>query len=120
VDAGLARSAVEVAVERHAGTIQESWGPDGAVRFQYGKDLTGLRTVIGTGGIFAFHPRPGEVLKGAVASAKSPLSLKPRAPELYIDRNYVLYGVGLLSTVEPEAALAIGRKSLVGVDGWQS
>jgi uncharacterized protein (TIGR01319 family) len=112
IDAGLARSAVEVAVERHAGTIKESWGVDGEIRVQYGKDLTGLKTVVGTGGIFAGNPYSVNVLEAAMFNKGNPFSLKPRDPDVFIDRNYIMYGIGLLSSVAPDAALRIAKKYL--------
>lgn len=112
IDAGLARSAVEVAVERHAGTIKESWGPGGEIRVQHGKDLTELRTIIGTGGIFAYNPHSANVLEAAMFNKENPFSLKPRDPDVFIDRNYMMYGIGLLSSVAPDTALRIAKKYL--------
>jgi uncharacterized protein (TIGR01319 family) len=115
IDAGLARTAVGVAVERHAGTIRESWGVDGLVRVQRGKDLTGLRTVIGTGGVFAHNPHREWVLEASLSAGQRPFSLGPSDAELYVDREYVLYGIGLLAGVAPASALRLGRKSLARI-----
>ena len=112
IDIGLARSAIEIAVERHAGTIKEVWGPGGIVKIQQGKDLTGLKTLIGTGGIFAFNPYPEKALEAALYSPSNPFSLKPQSPDFYIDRSYLLYGIGLLSGIEPEKALKTAKKYL--------
>ena len=112
IDVGLARSAVSVAVERHAGTIKSAWGLTGEIQIQEGKDLTRLKTVIGTGGVFAHNPYPGRILQSALYTEDTPLSLKPMQPDFYVDRSYILYGIGLLSTAEPEAALRIAKKYL--------
>jgi uncharacterized protein (TIGR01319 family) len=82
VDVGLAGSAVEIAVERHVGTIRESWGPNGEIRVQHGKDLTELGTVIGTGGVFAYNPHPERILRASLMTTKAPFSLKPKAPQI--------------------------------------
>ena len=100
-------------MERHVGTIKESWGVDGLVRIQTGKDLTGLRTVIGTGGLFSHNPGAARVLNAALMRDDAPFSLKPRRADFYIDRSYVLYGVGLLGTHNPDAALRLARRHLV-------
>lgn len=113
IDLCLARSAVAVAVTRHAGVVKEVWAPHGAVNVQYGKDLTELKTLVGTGGIFAYNPHPERVLEAALFHADNPFSLKPKSPDFYIDRNYILYGVGLLSDVEPLLALRTAKKYLV-------
>jgi len=112
IDIGLARSAVEVAVERHAGVVKEVWTLNGTVKFQYGKDLTCLKALIGTGGIFAYNQHSKEVLKAALFDQNNPLSLKPQKPDFYIDRRYILYGIGLLSDLAPDIALAIAKKYL--------
>lgn len=116
IDLGLARSAVEVAVERHVGVVKESWAPHDVIKVQYGKDLTELRTLIGTGGIFAYNPHAEKVLEKALFNASNPFCLKPRSPDFYIDLNYILYGIGLLSDVEPAIALRIAKKYLVRCD----
>ncbi len=113
IDVGLARSAVEVAVERHAGELKEVWTGCEKVNVQYGKDLTELRTLIGTGGIFAYNPDAEKVLEAALFDASKPFYLKPKSPDFYIDRKYTLYGIGLLSDIEPETALTIAKKYLV-------
>ncbi len=112
-DLGLARSAVDVAVERHVGYVKELWGPEGVFYVQYGKDLTELRTLVGTGGVFAYNPHPEKVLEAALFNPANPFSLKPKSPDFYIDRTYILYGMGLLSDVEPLIALRVAKKYLV-------
>lgn len=113
IDLGLARSAVEIAVQRHVGILKELWSPHGMVNLQYGKDLTELRTLIGTGGIFAYNPQSEKVLEAALFNASNPFSLKPKSPDFYIDCNYILYGIGLLSDIEPVKALRIAKKHLI-------
>jgi uncharacterized protein (TIGR01319 family) len=112
MDIGLASCAVSVAVERHTGTIRSAWGLTGEILIQEGKDLTRLKTVIGTGGIFAHNTYPDRILGATLFSDKNPFSLKPMAPELLIDKSYLLYGIGLLSDVEPRTALRIAKKHL--------
>jgi uncharacterized protein (TIGR01319 family) len=112
IDLCLACSAVDVAVGRHAGIIKEVYTPNGFEDIQYGKDLTDLKILIGTGGIFAYNPQPQIVLEAALFNANNPFSLKPRSPYFYIDSKYVFYGIGLLSEVEPEIALRIAKKYL--------
>jgi len=55
---------------------------------------------------------PFSILGGALFSERDPLSLRPKSPEFYIDRNYILYAIGLLSEKEPERALRIGKRHL--------
>ena len=111
-DIGLARSAVEVAVERHAGILKQIYITPEVINVQYGKDLTNLRTVIGTGGIFSYNPLANKILDAVLFNPQNPFSLKPKSPDFYIDSKYILYGIGLLSEIEPAVALRIARKYL--------
>ena len=55
---------------------------------------------------------PLEILQAALASLDSPFSLKPKAAQLLLDYEYILYACGLLRTVAPDVALEIGLKYL--------
>lgn len=111
-DLALARTAVEIAVGRHAGRIEELYFPTGKVNVQYGKDLSGFKRIIGTGGILAHGPEPYEVLKGACFNPSAPQSLCPRSPDFFVDKGYILFAGGLLSEINPAKALRIMKKYL--------
>lgn len=106
-DAALARLAVETAVDRHAGRQETLYTPDGPVPVLVGKDLSAVRTVVGTGGIFAYGRGGGHALGGATFDPKYPLSMRPRAPQALFDRTYMLFAVGLLAERSPRAVLRI-------------
>jgi len=112
LDTELARNAARLAMERHAGTIQTTFGPEGQVLIQYGKDLRGIQNVIGTGGPLIFNPFPGKILEETLYSEENPFSLKPKAPEFYVDERYLLYAIGLMSEVEPDKAMRVAKKYL--------
>ena len=59
---------------------------------------------------------PRAVLEMALAADDEPLSLRPRAPRLLVDREYLLYACGLLGAVEPQAALELALKHLAIAD----
>jgi uncharacterized protein (TIGR01319 family) len=113
LDVSLASVAAQVAMGRHAGTIQPAYTLEGVVHIQYGKDLREIRTLIGTGGVFAFGADPWAVLRATLYSEADPFSLKPRDPELYIDRDYILYAAGLLARSHPEKAIRLVKRSLL-------
>jgi len=115
LDTELARTAARLAMERHAGTIEATYGPQGQIFVQYGKDLTGTRTVIGTGGPLVFSPAPETILEATVFSETNPFSLKPKTPHFYLDQKYLLYAVGLMAEVEPEKALRVAKKYLMRI-----
>jgi uncharacterized protein (TIGR01319 family) len=112
LDMGLARTAIDIAVERHVGYLKELFSYHGMTWAQYGRDCTGVKTVIGTGGIFAYGLQPQRILETSLFSEGHPHVLKPKSPVFYIDRSYVLYGVGLLSDYSPTQALRLAKKSL--------
>ena len=52
------------------------------------------------------------VLARGLADPAHPGSLRPKAPALLLDRDYVLFCCGLLAEKEPEAALTLGMRRL--------
>jgi hypothetical protein len=80
----------------------------GPVSVQTGKDLGRIEILIGTGGVLAHGEGAKEILSAGLADAAQPQSLKPKNPALLLDSDYVLYAVGLLAAVAPEAALTFG------------
>lgn len=112
LDFALAACAAQAAMERHAGTIETLWGPQGQYYVQHGKDLTNIGHLIGTGGIFIHHPQAGEILRKTLFSPEEPFSLRPRDPAIYTDARYCLFAIGLLADRLPEQACRIARKYL--------
>jgi uncharacterized protein (TIGR01319 family) len=108
----LSRLMVEVAMDRHAGRIEVVYSPAGERLIQHGKDLTGVKSVIGTGGPIVFSDDPRQILEGALFDEANPFVLKPRSPRFYLDEQYILFAVGLLAQVEPEKALLLAKKYL--------
>jgi uncharacterized protein (TIGR01319 family) len=93
--------AVKGAVERHAGRMEQVYTPQGTVHIQVGKDLTGIRLVIGTGGVIAHHKEAGPILAGALYDPFRPEILKPGAPVFRVDRDYILPTLGLIAGTHP-------------------
>jgi len=112
LDNWLARIASEIAMERHAGRLEQIYTTQGPIYKQTGKDLREVRNIIGTGGIFAHSSEPAKILEGALFSNEDPLSLRPQSPEFFVDRRYILYAIGLLAESAPEKAVRIGKRYL--------
>jgi uncharacterized protein (TIGR01319 family) len=113
IDFALGRAAINIAVERHAGHIQVVYGNEGPVTFQYGKDLSKVATIIGTGGILAHGRTPELTLAAALRGAEETMSLRPRTASLFLDKDYLLFACGLLAEVEPEAAFRLATSGIV-------
>jgi uncharacterized protein (TIGR01319 family) len=112
LDTVLAKSAALMAVERHAGTVRLEYSISGETTVQYGKNLLDIENIIGTGGIFKYGRHPERILQAGLFDAQKPWILKPKAPKAYVDSDYILYGIGLLSQDFPAEALRIARKHL--------
>lgn len=112
LDFALAGAAIETAVTRHAGTLEEYFTPMGVSYMQVGKDLSNVGNVIVTGGALIHTKRTAEIASHAFYSPLTPTSLKPRKADVLVDRKYILASMGLLSTVYPDIALRIMKKEL--------
>jgi uncharacterized protein (TIGR01319 family) len=112
VDTILTRVAVETSFERHVGRIETVYGSQGEMLIQVGKDLSEVKTVIGTGGPITHAVAPGEILRGVLSESVNGNFLKPREAGFYLDHRYIMYAMGLLSRTDPKAALAIMKDNL--------
>ena len=112
LDYALACMAIETAVTRHAGTIEETYTLMGLTYVQSGKDLRNVKQVIVTGGSLIRTERTGEIASHALASPLAPMSLRPLKAEIRVDRKYILAAMGLLSEYYPQTALRIMKKEL--------
>ena len=112
LDDALVRAAVDIAMARHAGTVETVYTAQGPVQLQRGKDLSGFGWLIGTGGAIVHARDPASILSVACADARYPGSLRPRAPRLAVDADYLLYAAGLLAQVDPAAAFDCARNHL--------
>ena len=111
-DTVLACCAVDMAMERHAGTVETLHLPFGDVLVQRGKNLMGVKILIGTGGPVIRTSAPEFILEKACFRQDKAFSLKPRNPNMLLDEQYALYAIGLLSEISPQKALDIAKKYL--------
>ncbi len=112
LDFALASLAIEEAVTRHAGTIEETYTMMGQTFVQEGKNLTKVRQIVVTGGSLIHTPRTEQIAAHALYSAENPASLRPKQADVWVDRSYILAAMGLLSSHYPQAALRIMKKEL--------
>ncbi|MCL4516751.1 MAG: methylaspartate mutase accessory protein GlmL [Firmicutes bacterium] len=115
IDTGLGYVATEMAVERHVGYLETVYTPFGASYLQYGKDLTKLECVIGTGGVVIYGRNPRLVLQGALFDQAKPDLLKPITPKFFLDAKYILSAVGLLAEIAPATALRVMKRYLAEI-----
>ena len=117
LDYALASMAIETAVARHAGSMEETYTLMGLTYVQAGKDLRHVKQVIVTGGSLIRTERTAEIAAHAFASPLAPMSLRPVKADIRVDRKYIIAAMGLLSEYDPQIALRIMKKELV-YDGY--
>lgn len=114
-DTALSRLAIKLASIRHCGTYEKHFTPHGIRYLQQGKDFTTIKTIIGTGGPLVNSEHPKELLMQALYDDMEPHSLRPKKPEFYLDKNYLLSAMGLLSTIDSGKALSIMKKNIKAI-----
>ena len=112
LDHALASMAIETAVARHAGTMEETYTMMGLTYVQSGKNLTKVKQIVVTGGSLIHTKATADIAKHALYSPSQPGSLRPKAADVWVDRKYILAAMGLLSKYYPQAALRIMKKEL--------
>ena len=112
LDHALAAMAVETAVSRHAGTIEETYTMMGKTYVQSGKNLTHVGQIVVTGGSLIHTKKTAEIASYALYSPMQPMSLRPKAASVWVDRTYILAAMGLIANRYPQAALRIMKKEL--------
>lgn len=113
LDFALASVAIETAVKRHVGRLEEHYSPIGISYMQVGKDLTAVQNVIVTGGALIHTKRTAAIAAHAYYDPTDAFTLKPREAQVLVDRKYILAAMGLLSTVYPDTALRIMKRELI-------
>ncbi len=112
LDHALAAMAIETAVARHAGTMEETYTLMGLTYVQSGKNLTHVKQIVVTGGSLIHTKKTAEIAKYAQYSPMQPMSLRPKEADVWVDRPYILAAMGLISQRYPQAALRIMKKEL--------
>ena len=108
-DGRLASVAVGLALRRHAGRQQVSFGSDGRIVEREGKDLREIDLLVGAGGVLRHNGSDfgTRVLAESCGDNLTGGWLLPRRPRIAIDRDYVLAAAGLLADEYPWAAYAL-------------
>lgn len=115
IEEALAYSAVDIAVERHAGVISKVYTPIGEMFTLVGKDLTQVPRLIGIGGALINSSDPARILSGSRFNPQRYEYAKPKEPQFYLDKRYIIASMGLLSQVAPEVALTILQREVLPI-----
>jgi len=118
-DAVLARAAVDLAMERHAGRREKILTREGETWVHYGKDLRETRILIGTGGVFVYNPYASYILSQDSNQDDRVQVLRPKRPKAFLDSSYLLYAMGLLAKSHADVALRIFQTHMQPIERWQ-
>ena len=112
-DEAIAKICCDVSMSRHVGHVEVVHTPLGNMYYQTGKDLTGIRYVIGTGGVLINNKEAKKILKQVNKKSNKILELRPTNPSILLDKSYILSGMGLLSQKYPKLALKLMKQYLM-------
>ena len=109
----LAAKAGQIALRRHAGTLRHLYTPSGRTTLAEGKDLTGCKTLVATGGALTRLPGRETILAELrdMNGNGTMLYPKPGAMRILVDNHYIMASLGVLSLHHPQAALKLLRDS---------
>lgn len=108
----LTEHATITAMKRHGGRLKHLYGPSGKKTIAEGKDLTGVKYIVGTGGALTRLPGRLQILKN-IPHSNNGTDLLPNAEaEILIDNHYIMASLGVMSKKYPEIALDLMLKSM--------
>jgi hypothetical protein len=99
-----------VALRRHAGVYAQESDPVMGIMAgtAIGRDLRNVERVICVGGLFVHLDRQKSVDLVRRCFAEPGISLLPlKQPDILVDKDYILYAMGVLGKHYPDAALDI-------------
>ena len=108
IEAGL------TAISRHAGRLRHYFTPQGRATAAEGKDLTLVKTIIGTGGALTRLPERETILRKLADcnAGGTMLYPKPGGMRLAFDESYIMASLGVLAKANPQAAKTLLMASL--------
>ena len=94
------------AINRHAGRLRHYYTPQGRATAAEGKDLSQVKTLIGTGGALTRLPERERILRQLADcnAGGSMLYPRPNAMRLAFDESYIMASLGVLAKTNPQAA----------------
>ena len=102
------------AISRHAGRLRHYYTPQGRATAAEGKDLSLVKTIVGTGGALTRLPERERILRqfADCNAGGTMLYPKPGTMRLAFDEKYIMASLGVLAKTNPAAAKELLPKSL--------
>ena len=107
----LTQLAAATALERHAGTYRDLYGPQGKTKIAEGRDLTAVKYCIGTGGALTRLGRGKKIMEKMLGNSQNNKLYPGDGVKFLIDKNYIMASLGVLSKQFPEAAVKLLKQS---------
>lgn len=112
LDTQLASTCVDIATQRHVGRLETSYTPMGISYYQTGKDCRNVKQCIGIGGPIIYNPNARSILSQCLTKPNQKDILLPIECEFYLDKDYLISCLGLLSKQYPDVVIRILKKKL--------
>jgi uncharacterized protein (TIGR01319 family) len=102
------------AISRHAGRMRHYFTPQGRQTAAEGKDLTLVKTIIGTGGALTRLPEREQILRKIADCNANGAMLYPKPGSLHLafDESYIMASLGVLAKTNPQAAKVLLRSTM--------
>ncbi len=113
VEEALAFACCDIAFSRHVGKLEEVYTHMGKMFYQTGKDLTDVKTVIGTGGVLVNSNNISNILRGVNNSDNRFNELRPKKASFKVDREYILQSMGILCELNKKLAIKLMKKYIL-------
>ena len=107
----LTKEAVIVSINRHAGGYRTYFGGK-TNTLAFGKDLTAVKWIVGTGGALTRLTAREEILNSISQFNRADKLLPTAEAKILIDNDYIMASLGVLSSRNKEAAIKLLLKSL--------
>lgn len=107
----LTKEAVLISINRHAGGYRTYFGGKSKT-LAFGKDLTAVKWIVGTGGALTRLPAREEILKEIGLNNKGDKLLPTPEAKILIDNDYIMASLGVLASINKEASIKLLLKSL--------
>ena len=107
----LTKEAAIVSINRHAGGYRTYFGSKSDT-LAFGKDLTAVKWIVGTGGALTRLPAREEILNSISQFNRADKLLPTAEAKILIDNDYIMASLGVLSSLNKEAAIKLLLKSL--------
>ena len=107
----LTKEAVIISINRHAGGYRTYFGSKSDT-LAFGKDLTAVKWIVGTGGALTRLTAREEILNSIRRFNRADKLLPTAEAKILIDNDYIMASLGVLSSLNKEAAIKLLLKSL--------